>query len=51
MQSTPHLPVIGMDIAKSVFQIHAVDPQTGEIERHKLKRSRVSAFFATRQHS
>jgi transposase len=40
--------VIGMDIAKRVFQLHAVDPETGEIERIKLARSEVLAFFAQR---
>lgn len=48
MQSTPQLPVIGMDIAKHVFQIHSVNPDTGEIERRKLKRSQVIAFFTQR---
>lgn len=43
MQSTAKQPVIGMDIAKNVFQIHAVDPETGEIELIKLRRSRVLA--------
>ncbi|MHB1201491.1 MAG: IS110 family RNA-guided transposase, partial [Polaromonas sp.] len=49
MKATSHLPIIGMDIAKNVFQLHIVDPQTGELERIKLKRDRVSAFFANRQ--
>ena len=49
MQSTVTQPVIGMDIAKNVFQIHIVDTETGEIERCKLKRDRVTAFFANRQ--
>ena len=51
MNPTANLPVIGMDIAKSVFQLHIVDPETGEIERLKLKRDRVSTFFANRQPS
>ncbi len=46
MQFTANLPVIGMDIAKNVFQLHVVDGDTGEIQRHKLKRERVTAFFA-----
>ena len=49
MKTTSHLPVIGMDIAKNVFQLHVVDPETGELERIKLKRDRVSAFFANRE--
>ena len=33
MQFTSALPVIGMDIAKNVFQIHVVDVEAGEIGR------------------
>ncbi|BDB29699.1 IS110 family transposase (plasmid) [Cupriavidus sp. P-10] len=43
--------VIGMDIAKYVFQLHAVNANTGEIERIKLKRSQVTDFFAQRERS
>lgn len=49
MKTTVNLPIIGMDIAKNVFQLHIVDPQTGELERIKLRRDRVTAFFANRQ--
>jgi hypothetical protein len=28
MKSAAQLPVIGMDIAKNVFQLHLVDPET-----------------------
>jgi transposase len=45
------LAVIGLDIAKSVFQLHSVDPQTGEITRLKLKRSEMVPFFANREAS
>jgi len=38
--------VIGMDIAKHIFQLHCVDPSTGEIKRFKLKREQVLDFFA-----
>lgn len=51
MQSNAMLPVIGMDIAKNVFQLHVVDADTGEVTRHKLRRDRVTAFFANRQRS
>lgn len=51
MQSTATLPVIGMDIAKNVFQIHVVNAETGEVARHKLRRERVSTFFVNRQRS
>lgn len=40
--------VIGMDIAKHVFQLHTVDAQTGEIERLKLRRVQVREFFVKR---
>jgi transposase len=49
MKRTAELPVIGMDIAKNVFQIHIVDFKSGEIERAKLKRDRVLQFFVNRQ--
>jgi transposase len=45
------LTVIGMDIAKQIFQLHAVNVKTGEIERIKLKRSQVIEFFAKRERS
>jgi len=51
MESTAKLPIIGLDIAKNVFQLHAVNPETGEIHRRQLKRSKVAEFFANRQPS
>lgn len=51
MNRTVQLPVIGMDIAKNVFQIHAVDRDTGEVEKIKVKRDRVLKFFANRSPS
>ena len=33
MQFTTQLPVVGMDIAKNVFQLHLVDPLTEEIKQ------------------
>ncbi|WP_029527821.1 IS110 family RNA-guided transposase [Polaromonas glacialis] len=51
MQSTAQLPVIGMDIAKNVFQLHIVDAETGEIQRRQLKRAKVAEFFSNRQPS
>jgi transposase len=38
--------VIGMDIAKNVFQLHTVDPSSGEVKRIKLRRDEVLPFFA-----
>jgi transposase len=51
MKSIAQLPVIGMDIAKNVFQIHLVDAETGEIRRRQLKRAKVAEFFANLQPS
>jgi hypothetical protein len=33
--------VIGLDIAKAVFQLHSVDKKTGEIHRRTLRRSEL----------
>lgn len=46
MNVTPY--VIGMDIAKQVFQVHEVDPASGEIRRFQLRRSQVLEHFANR---
>lgn len=51
MQSTANLPVIGLDLAKSVFQLHIVDIQTGEIQRRQIKRAKLTEFFAKCQRS
>jgi transposase len=37
---------IGIDLAKSVFQVHGVDADGKVVVRRKLKRSEVLAFFA-----
>ena len=36
---------IGLDIAKSVFQVHGIDAQGKVIIRHQLKRRYVLLFF------
>ena len=36
---------IGLDIAKSVFQVHGVDAQGSAVVRRQLKRRYVLAFF------
>jgi transposase len=38
---------IGLDLAKRVFQVHAVDANTGEMVRVALKRSQVLRFLRT----
>jgi transposase len=37
---------IAIDIAKRVFQVHKVDPDTGEVTRKKLGRQEVTEYFA-----
>jgi transposase len=39
----------GVDIAKNVFQVRWIEPETGEIRRRKLARAKLSDFFAQRQ--
>ncbi len=46
MKTTAELSFIEMDIAKTVFQVHRVNPQTGEIQRIKLRRDHALSFFA-----
>jgi transposase len=38
----------GVDIAKSVIQVHWVDPETGEVVNKAIKRDKVLAYFANR---
>jgi transposase len=42
------LNVVAIDIAKKVFQLHWVDPETGVIERLKLKRAQFLLWFVNR---
>lgn len=44
MQLTP----VGVDIAKSVFQVYHVDPLTGEIVNKAIKRAGFLEYFANR---
>ena len=39
--------VVGLDIAKSVFQVHGVNGEGAVVVRRQLKRSRVVPFFAS----
>ena len=41
----PAITTIGLDIAKSVFQVHGVDAQGNVILRRQLKRRYVLSFF------
>lgn len=40
---------IAIDIAKSVFQLHWVEPNTGSIERLRLKREKLLAWLSNRE--
>jgi len=42
------LQVVGMDIAKHVFQLHTVDMATGEISNVQIRRTAVSEHFANK---
>ena len=37
---------IGLDLAKSVFQVHAVDEAGKVVVRRQVKRAQLLAFFA-----
>jgi len=39
---------VGVDIAKSVFQVHYVDPETGEVVNKPIKRAAFLEHFANR---
>ena len=47
--STMNVTTYGLDVAKRVFQVHWVEPATGEVKRKRLARTEVSAFFARRE--
>jgi transposase len=42
-------PTVVGDIAKQVFQLHWIDPDTGEVIDRQLKRSAFLEHFANRQ--
>jgi len=41
--------VLGVDVAKNVFQIHGVDARGKEVFRRKLSRAKLKPFMATQQ--
>lgn len=47
MNTTPF--VVGVDIAKQVFQVHEVDRVTGQIVRVQLRRAKFLLHFANRE--
>lgn len=40
--------VVGLDIAKNVFQVHSVNQETGEIESKSIKRDDLLKYFANK---
>lgn len=44
MNATP----VGIDLAKNLFQVHYIDPQTGEIVNKAIKRAQFAEYFANR---
>lgn len=49
MNANTNLTVVGIDIAKNVFQLHWTDPSTGEVIRKQLTRAKMLQFFANRE--
>ena len=45
--STMHITTIGLDLAKSVFQVHGIDAGGQVVVRKKLRRGEVLKFFRT----
>lgn len=41
-----HPTIIGIDLAKHVFQVHGIDAAGEVVIRKKLRRSQVKPFFA-----
>src|SRR5207237_7804446 len=46
--SAMNVTTYGVDLAKRVFQVHWVEPDTGEVKRKMLTRGEFAAFFARR---
>ena len=41
-----NIAVIGVDLAKNVFQVHGVNDRGKAVVKRQLKRTQVAAFFA-----
>ena len=48
MNATAALPVVGIDLAKSVFQIAIADGSWRVVEEQRLTRAQFERFFANR---
>ncbi len=40
--------IFGVDVAKLVFQVHTVDPETGEVISKQIKRTKFLEYFSNR---
>lgn len=49
MNANTNLSVVGIDIAKNVFQLPWIDQSTGEVIRKQLTRTKMLQFFANRE--
>ena len=49
MNANTNLTVVGIDIAKNVFQLHWIDQSTGEVIRKQLTWAKMLQFFANRE--
>ena len=47
MNATPKI-VVGVDTAKSVFQVYTIEPETGEVINKPIKRAQFLQWFANR---
>jgi len=48
MNANTNMTVVGVDLAKNVFQVHYVDEETGEIKNKALSRKKFDSFFENR---
>ena len=48
MNATAALPVVGVDLAKSVFQLAVADGSWRVVESHRLTRTQFERWFANR---
>ena len=43
----PTIAIVGLDIAKNVFQVHGADADGAPVLRRKLRRGQILAFFGS----
>ena len=49
MNATAALPVVGVDLSKSVFQLAVADGSWPVVESHRLTRTQFGRWFANRE--